>query len=201
MILRHRDWDIEKKLERSMTIKEFIKDIVLADSNKNYKYYRITMNESIDGKKNFIIYYQDSKVKSHHSTGIEFDYKEMLNQKICLYYLERTIRVEDVINMDLDFELKKKYKQLKNAEVCKGIKGVIKKWEQEILERDNIKKVFKDSVSKDDLIICIRQLIENIEKKNMEHSELAYEIDKCKKRQNDLQQQIKWLEYRLNNKI
>ncbi|AVQ47469.1 hypothetical protein [Clostridium botulinum] len=201
MILRHRDWDIEKNLERSMTIKEFIKDIVLTDVNKEYKYYRITMNESIDGKKNFIIYYQDNKIKSHHSTGIEFDYKKMFNKKIHSDYLERIIRVEDIISMDLDFELEKKHKQLNNNKVYKIVEELKKEWEQEILESDNMKKVFKDSISKDDLIICIRQLVENLEKQHLENSELQQQIDRCKEKEDNLQQQIKWLEYRLNNKI
>ncbi|APH17146.1 hypothetical protein NPD5_4193 [Clostridium sporogenes] len=201
MILRHRDWDIEKNLERSMTIKEFIKDIVLTDVNKKYKYYRITMNESIDGKKNFIIYYQDNKIKSHHSTGIEFDYKKMLNKKIHSDYSERIIRAEDIISMDFDFELEKKHKQLNNNKVYKIVEELKKEWEQEMLERDNIKKVFKDSVSKDDLIICIRQLVENLEKENLENSKLQHQIDRCREKEENLQQQIKWLEYRLDNKI
>jgi len=199
MILRHCDLGNEKKLEKSMTIKEFIRDIILPDTNKEYKCYKITINESINGKQNLILYYQDHKIKSHHSTGVEFDYKEILNNKICLHYLEKVIRAEDIVSMDLDYEPSKDRKKLNNE--IYNAEEFKKKIEQEILKRNNIEEIFKGDVSKENLIACIRQLVENLEKQNLENCELRNQLDCCKTKEDNLQQQIKWLEYRLNNKI
>lgn len=86
-----------------MTVIEFINKIVLTDENKGQKYYRISTKQSRGGKQNLIIYYEDSKIKSHHSNGKEFDYSKVIDGEILPFYYEKTIRPEDIISMDLDF--------------------------------------------------------------------------------------------------
>lgn len=157
MILRHRDWDAHKKLDEGMTVADFIKQIVLINKDKNKKYYKISTIETFDNKQNLIIYCQYNKVKSHHSTGIYFDYKQLLNEKIKPYYEERTIRTVDIISFTNDFEKEEQYKS----------EGGIK----------------------------------NILNNDIEYYELKNELDKYKKNNEEFQEQIKWLEYRLDNNI
>ena len=201
MILRHRDWDKQIKLEKTMTVGDFVEEIVLKDENKKNKYYTISIKESIDGKRNLIIYYQYNNVKSHHSTGAEFDYNTVIDLEIIPSYSERIIKVDDIISMDSDFEHKYKHKALTKEEIYKTTEELLKKWEQEEGEKDNRRKVFEDNVTKENLIICIRQFVSDLEKENLRNSELKHQIEICKKREENLQQQIKWLEYRLNDRV
>jgi len=203
MILRHRDWDSEKELEKPMTVGKFIEEIVLKDKNKERKYFKISIKEEISGKSNLIIYYQNNEIKSHHSTGIEFNYNEIVDLEIRPYYYERVTRVEDIISMNLDFEPEKNNKAttLSKEKMDKITKELLIKWEREELERNNRKKVFYDNINQEDLIICVRQLLEDLEKQKLMHYDLLYKINRCKEKEKNLQQQIKWLEYRLNNKL
>lgn len=203
MILRHRDWDSEKELEKPMTVGQFVQEIVLNDENKEKKYFRISMKQAIDGKSNLIIYCQDNKVKSHHSTGIEFDYNSVIDWEILPHYSERIIRSEDIISMSLDFEPKRKHKAKTWTKegMDKISKELSSEWERDLSEENNRKRVFNNNVTQDDLITCIRQLIEDLQKQKLANTNLEQRINECKEREENLQQQIKWLEYRLNNKL
>ena len=202
MILRHRDWDKYGKLQRTMTVGDFVNEIVLTDKNKECKYYRISITEEREGKSNLVIYYQDNIVKSHHSTGAEFDYKDVVDCEIITGYSERTITVEDIISMKLDFVAKDKvHTTLTKEERDKVLEKLHRKWDEEELEKSNRKNVFNGDVGVKELVACVQQLVKDLGEQKSKNYEFRDEIAKCKEREDILQQQIKWLEYRIGRKL
>ncbi|MBW9170763.1 hypothetical protein K2F43_06025 [Clostridium estertheticum] len=202
MMLRHRDWDKYGKLQKTMTVEDFIKEIVLTDKNKECKYYRISLTEQLGSKSNLMIYYQDNIVKSHHSTRAKFDYKDVLDNEIIIGYSERTITVEDIISMKLDFVAEDKvHTDLTQEERDKVVEKLHREWDEEELEKSNRKNVFNGDVGVKELVACVQQLVKDLEKQNSKNYEFRDEIAKCKDREDILQQQIKWLEYRIDKKL
>lgn len=197
MILRHRDWDAQKEMPEGVrTVEDFINKVVLTDENKNLKYYRISTKENYEGtKRNLMIYLQNNIVKSHHSTGIEFDYSKVLDWEITQGYDERTIQANDIMSMDIDFYKEKPKKQLSQEEKDKALEELKEEWEYESYVKANKNSINKDNVTIEDLVRCVKQLSQDLDKVRNENSDLYFEVERMKEFQNQLLQKIKWLDY------
>jgi len=201
MILKHRNNDESIQLQRTMTVGEFIEEIVLVDVNKERKCFSVSVKQDCNGRQNLTIYYQDDMVKSHHSGGIEFDYKEVLDWDIYERYSVGIIRAEDITSMKFDFEQKEQHVKLPKEEMDKVLKKLFEDMDYEELEKSNRKNIFNDNVGEKEIIACVKQLVKDLEVQNSKNYHFRDEIAKCKEREDILQEQIKWLEYRLDKKL
>ena len=102
MIIRHREWGDNKIIHDAKTVEEFIEKVINKTKDKEKKYFRICTKEYLDGKGNMLLYFQDGKLKSHHSTLCKFDYKDVLEYEIWPRYSVDYIKVENIISLDFD---------------------------------------------------------------------------------------------------
>lgn len=203
MILSGSNAKFKAHLREGMTVREFIDDIIMKDSEKYKKYYLIHTNVELDGKRNLILYFQDNILKSHHTTYDKFDYNDVLDCEIYNSYQEKIIQVTDIVSVSKDYNEDDRISKRKKTEK-KDSKEVIEKTlkkikrENEISESRNIQ--FKENVSYEELVGCVKVLVSDYYEQSYNNYELErrnerldYEIEKLK-------EQIKWLEYHFENK-
>ncbi|WP_346937332.1 hypothetical protein [Clostridium sp.] len=116
MVIHHRSWGENNIKHRHRTVREFIEKELPRINNKEKKYFRICLKEQYDGKANMLLYYQDGKLKSHHSTKISFDYSYVLDYEIHEYYSIDDLEVTNMYSVEFDCEEKIKEERSRKVE-------------------------------------------------------------------------------------
>nr|WP_321026997.1 hypothetical protein [Clostridium neonatale]DAW05981.1 MAG TPA: hypothetical protein [Caudoviricetes sp.] len=195
------------KLSKNMTVDRFIKDVVEKDLDKELKYYCITLKKELSGR-NMVLYYQYGILKSHHTSYSKMDYKDYLEYEIFDHYKSNYIEVDNVISYNENYRGDDCNKP-KNVE----IKPIDKKMQKEIidnvfkeLEIEDIRKekLYKiknrrnEELDLNDIIECVRQMIEdNLQKSTNEYIK-EDRIKKLEDENKKLQARVKWLDYKMN---
>lgn len=99
------------------TVKEFIENELEKIEDREENYYKLSIKNSYEDMKNIILYYQDDVLKSHHTTGKRFEYKDVLNHEILGYYTLQKLRVENI--KSVDFNNIEELKEHKNSNSTK----------------------------------------------------------------------------------
>lgn len=102
MIIRHREWGGNNIIHDAKTVEEFIEKVINKTKDKEKKYFRICTKEYFEGKGNMLLYFQDGKLKSHHSTLCKFDYKDVLEYEIWPRYSVDLLKAENIISIEFD---------------------------------------------------------------------------------------------------
>lgn len=103
MILRLRnDGNVIEHSEK--TVKDFIDNIIYKTKDKENKVFVIHTIQSLNGKQNMILYFQNGVLKSHHTSFGKFDYNYVLNYEVSPSYRVKYIALEDILSLDTDNE-------------------------------------------------------------------------------------------------
>lgn len=103
MILRLRnDGNVIEHSEK--TVKDFIDNIIYKTEDKENKVFVIHTIQSLNGKQNMILYFQDGVLKSHHTSFAKFDYNDVLNYEVSPSYRVKYIVLEDILSLDADYK-------------------------------------------------------------------------------------------------
>lgn len=103
MILRLRnDGNVIEHSEK--TVKDFIDNIIYKTEDKENKVFVIHTIQSLNGKQNMILYFQDGVLKSHHTSFGKFDYNDVLNYEVSPSYRVKYIVLEDILSVDDNYE-------------------------------------------------------------------------------------------------
>lgn len=103
MILRLRnDGNVIEHSEK--TVKDFIDNIIYKTKDKENKVFVIHTIQSLNGKQNMILYFQNGFLKSHHTSFGKFDYNDVLNYEVSPSYRVKYIALEDILSLDTDNE-------------------------------------------------------------------------------------------------
>jgi hypothetical protein len=193
-----------KELSHNVTtVQEFIDKVIMHDLNRYKKSYFISTKEQYDGgKNNMVLYWQNETLKSHHSAFEKFDYTNVMDWEICSYYYEKIITVDDIVSMDKDdIDSKKERLKRKNAINKKDFDGIMKKVlrDQEISNKRNIR--FKDDVTNEELIECVKVLVDDYYNQVYKNYSLKDQNERLNSTVEKLEAKIKWLEYRMDNKF
>lgn len=200
MIIHHRSWGCNNIYHKCKTVKEFIDSELMKIENKEKKYFRICTKNSYNGKQNMLLYFQDGKLKSHHSTQIAFDYNDVLDYEIYDLYSMDDLKVDNIVSVDDDCleELQEKFKEEDDEffKIDLETLGMSKEEKfkysiDKMFEEDEIKKIVKSNAYVEDKIVvkALRMLFE-------ETDEVRYLKNRVKKLEKTVErqsQQIKWL--------
>lgn len=103
MILRLRnDGNVIEHSEK--TVKDFIDNIIYKTEDRENKVFVIHTIQSLNGKQNMILYFQDGVLKSHHTSFGKFDYNDVLNYEVSPSYRVKYIVLEDILSVDDNYE-------------------------------------------------------------------------------------------------
>ncbi|HFD2043863.1 TPA: hypothetical protein ACF2DM_000673 [Clostridium perfringens] len=103
MILRLiNDGTVTKHEEK--TVRDFIDNIIYKTEDRENKVFVIHTIQSLNGKQNMILYFQDGVLKSHHTTFQKFDYNDVLNYEVSPSYRVKYIVLEDILSVDDNYE-------------------------------------------------------------------------------------------------
>lgn len=102
MVIDHRNWLENNIKHKCKTVKDFIDNELMKIENKEKKYFIICLKEEYVDKKNLVLYFQDGKLKSHHSTMVAFDYNDVLECEIQKYYSMFDITIDKIVSIDCD---------------------------------------------------------------------------------------------------
>lgn len=158
------------ELEREMTLRNFIDDIILKDKENKYKYYSVFFEKNFHSN-NMILFFENSVLKSHHSAFLKMDYNDYLDFEIRKNYGMGTIEMDNIYSMDKDY----------TDDDCNFRKPIY--LEPSLEELYNC---FEDEVNEKNKIIFEPQL-----------EQVKNEIRKKEKEIERLKQKKKWVEYRM----
>lgn len=214
MILRSTN-KIDYELDKSITVEEFIKEVIERDDERHLKYYGIILNAELYSR-NMVLYYQDGVLKSHHSSGLRMDYNDYLDCEITKKYVADYITVANIrdFKKDYDGEDGNKPRKIVNKglskemmnKMSKSLEESIEKSKREQMERDIINKVTSahtlKEVTFEDLVRCVSQIAAymDTEKSNKINDDycLNWTIDGLREENRVSKDQIKWLEYKVD---
>lgn len=182
------------KLNSRITLEEFIKDIIDKDEEKEIKFYVIHLENQLH-KRNMILYYQNGKLKSHHTTFCKFDYMDHMNDYIKLDYESGYIKTENIYSFSKDYEVDEKIRT-EDKSIEKIIEEMIEMSRKNSLIGDARFRVKK--LSDEEMREVISILIEKLDDYEMELSSLKSDLNRQKSDNYCLSESIKWLEYKLN---
>ncbi|WP_302782623.1 hypothetical protein [Clostridium saudiense] len=198
MVIHHRVWAGNNIKHKYKTVKEFIDNELMKIENKEKKYFRISTKVEFKGKRNLLLYFQDGKLKSHHSTTVAFDYNDVLEYDIFEYYSMNDISVENIISVDCDCEeeINAKFKESNRLNIDIDTIGMTREEKssyriKKMIENNNIKDTIKkEAKTTDDIIIkALNLLFEETE----ENVTLKNEVKELRRVLEEKEQQIKWL--------
>lgn len=200
MIIHHIDWVGNKICHRCKTVREFINEELMKIDGKENKYFRICTKKEYYGKKNLLLYFQDGKLKSHHSTQIAFDYNDVLDYEIYGFYSMDDLKVTNIVSVDCDCleEFEKKLKEKDEEVLTFNLETIgmpeqekIKYYINKVCEDIKIKGVIKSNECLDDDIVvkALRMLF----KETDEIVVLNNKIAELERRIEQQSQQIQWL--------
>lgn len=207
MILRNAN-NRDNKLEKQITVREFIKEIIEKDNERYLKYYRISLEANLKCR-NMILYYHYGTLKSQHTTGIRMDYEDYIDHEICYTYGNGYITVDNIWNYDRDFKAEDGNKpqniEIKSSnkkdmkEICNK---TIEEYEREKEQRNKVEKVkwphMRVGVTFEDLVECVAQMAWDMDSHRSNNSECSYGIKRLTEQNELLYSQIRWLEYKIN---
>lgn len=102
MIMYNHGW-IGGNIEHNCkTLKEFIDKEIMTTKDKENKYFRIFLKYPYEGKRKIVLYFQDGKLKSHHSSGKKFDIKDVISYEVDKKYSVDDINDKEVRSYDYD---------------------------------------------------------------------------------------------------
>lgn len=90
------------ELEKKMTLRNFIYDIILKDKENKYKYYSVFFVKNFEAN-NMILFFKNSVLKSHHSSFSKMDYNDYLDFEIRRNYGTGIIGMDNIYSMDKDY--------------------------------------------------------------------------------------------------
>lgn len=202
MIIHHRDWLGDNISHECKTVREFINKELMKISNKEKKYFRICTKAQYEGKQNLLLYFQDGKLKSHHSTKIAFDYNDVLDYEIYGTYSIDDLEVTNIDSIDSDCEeemaekLNKIANRNKDLIIDRETLGMSKQEKimysiDKMFEEDVIRRSIKDNkdITDDTIVKALKILF----KQTDEITTLNNKIAELEKKVEQQSQQIKWL--------
>lgn len=204
MIIHHGSWGMNNIRHNYKTVKEFIDNEIMRIEGKENKYFRICTKKSYNGKQNMLLYFQDGKLKSHHSTQVAFNYNDVLEYEIYEMYSMDDLKVTNIVSVDCDCleDLEKKLKQ-KDEEVLTFNLETLGMSKQEkikyhlnkIFEENEVKNIVKSSEYIEGNIVAkaLRMLFKQTDEITTLNNRMT-ELERIVEQQS---QQIKWLS---NNK-
>lgn len=200
MIIYHKEWIEYNIRHKCKTVKEFIEKELMKIDGKENKYFRICTKKAYDGKQNMILYFQDGKLKSHHSTQVAFDYNDVLKYEIYEFYSMDDLKVTNIVSVEHDCleGLEKELKQKEGTDLTIDVK-TLGMSEQEKL-RYHLNKVCEDIAIKGVVesnecldgniaVKALRMLFKETDKITKLNNRIK-ELEKLVEQQS---QQIKWL--------
>lgn len=201
MIIHHKEWGGNNVKHEEKTVRDFINKIIMKNPNKEKKYFRICAKQWLDGKGNMLLYFQDGILKSHHSGGDEFNYKDILEYELHEYYSIDDLSVDNIRSVDCDNneQLEQRMIAYRSRERSWHTDDMINGMEalERELKEEKIKKTIKeDNIKNDDLVLVVRQLCVDMEiMERMERKQLLLEkeIAKLEEENEKQSQQIIWL--------
>lgn len=207
MILRNTNGR-DLKLERTMTVDEFIKEIVENDNERVFKYYVISLKANLHSR-NMRLYYQDGVLKSQHTTGSKLDYNDYLNYEIWESYCSKYRTVDNIWNYSYDSNAGdgNKPKKIDNErrdpkkfkEKCDKIFEEIRIKDEARAKINKIKWNLKgEEITFEDLVKCVKQLTWDVDSCESENRSLRSDLNRLKEENQMLYSQIKWLEYKID---
>lgn len=180
------------------TLREFIENVINKTEDKELKAFRVTLKQEFENKRNLILYFQNGKLKSHHTTWKEFDYNKVLDFQIGNIYSFKLIEVEDIISIDDDYRedfekriYKVSRKPLRFSSRYRDDKYGLKEFE----DYDNMQRFIDSEYT--DIEDIVKVLCEINLTNNELISSLQSSVNKLNKDVYILKQQMKWLS---NNK-
>lgn len=102
MIFYNHGWLGGNIKHNSKTVREFIEKEIMTKDDKENKYFRICLKNGLDGCRKLVLYFQDNKLKSHHSTGKKFNYNDVIDYEVYEYYSIDDIKNSEVRSFDYD---------------------------------------------------------------------------------------------------
>lgn len=200
MIIHHRSWGGNNIRHSCRTVKEFINEELMKIDGKENKYFRICTKKEYNGKSNMLLYFQDGKLKSHHSTKVAFDYNDVLDYEIYELYSMNDLKVDNIVSVDYDClkELKKMLRGKEEKVLTFDLETLGMSEEEKlrhrlnkIFEENRVKDIIEsgESIEDDVLAKALRILF----KQTGEITKLNNRISELEKIVEQQSQQIKWL--------
>lgn len=200
MIIHHRSWGGNNIRHSCRTVEEFINEELMKIDGKENKYFRICTKKEYNGKSNMLLYFQDGKLKSHHSTKVAFDYNDVLDYEIYELYSMNDLKVDNIVSVDYDClkELEKMLKEKKEKDLTFDLETLGMSEEEKlrhrlnkIFEENRVKDIIEsgESIEDDVLAKALRILFKQTGEITKLNNRIS-ELEKIVERQS---QQIKWL--------
>ncbi|MDC4242326.1 hypothetical protein NE398_19530 [Clostridium tertium] len=185
------------KLKNKVTLKEFINDVIEKDEEREIKFYEVHLEKEIQ-MKNMILYYQNGKLKSHHTTFRKFNYLDHLNDFIKISYESGYIKGGNIYSFSKDYEVDKKPK-IKDKSIDEIIEEMIEERRKNDLISDARFRLKK--LSNEEMREVISILIEKVDDNRSDLSSLKSELNRQETINYCLSESIKWLEYKMKLSI
>lgn len=185
------------KLKNKVTLKEFINDVIEKDEEREIKFYEVHLEKEIQ-MKNMILYYQNGKLKSHHTTFRKFNYLDHLNDFIKISYESGYIKAENIYSFSKDYEVDKKPK-IKDKSIDEIIEEMIEERRKNDLISDARFRL--KELSNEEMREVISILISRLDDNRSELSSLKSELNRQETINYCLSESIKWLEYKMKLSI
>lgn len=200
MIIHHGNWGMNNIRHNCKTVREFIDKELMRIEGKENKYFRICTKKSYNKKQNMLLYFQDGKLKSHHSTQVAFNYEEVLDYEIFEFYSMDDLKVTNIVSVDCDCkeELKENFKKedmgifkfdLETLGMSK--EEELKYYINKMIEEDKVKSIVKSSSYVEDKIVA--KALKMLFKETNEIIDLRNRISELERVVEQQSQQIKWL--------
>lgn len=200
MIIHHGHWGMNNISHNCKTVKEFIYEEIMKIDGKENKYFRICTKKAYDKKQNMLLYFQDGKLKSHHSTKRKFDYNDVLDYEIFEFYSMDDLKVSNIVSVDDDciekFQEKLKQKDKNFIKIDLETLGMTEEEKlkyriNQIFEEDKVKNIIKSSAYVEDKIVA--KALRMLFKETDEIIKLRNRISELERMVEQQSQQIKWL--------
>lgn len=197
MVIHHIHWYGNKIQHDCKTVREFIDKELMKIENKEKKYFRIRTKQAYNRCNNLLMYFQNGELKSHHSTCIRFDYKDVLDYEICDGYSMNDITVDNIISIDCDYreEIEKQFEEENftfDIETLGMSKEEEKKYHRvKIFEEVEIINKIKNNEDLDSN--SLKRALQILIKPYEEIVKTKRELQELKKEVYEKDQKIKWL--------
>lgn len=200
MIIHHGSWGMNNIRHNCKTVREFIDKELMQIEGKENKYFRICTKKAYDKKQNMLLYFQDGKLKSHHSTQLEFNYEDVLDYEIFEFYSMDDLKVTNIVSVQDDCleDLKKRLDKDSGGAITFNLDTLGMSEDEKFIyhinkacENAEVKNIVKSSAYIEDKIVAkaLRMLFKETDKIIGLNNRIK-ELEKLVEQQS---QQIKWL--------
>lgn len=195
MIIRHRSWGENTLNHNCLTVKEFVENIIMNEPDKELKYFRICTTREFNGNANLLLYIQDGKIKSHHSTMKKFDWNDVIDWEIRTKYSMDIIKLHNILSLEYDCleDIEKKFNGTDfKFDILSTEEKISKMFEDMQIKRD-----INGNCSMEDIRLCVKILVDENEELSSKVTGLEHEYKELEKENYFLNERLKWIGIKL----